>query len=290
MGTRRMRDALEVAAQQLAQAGLDAPFFEARVLLAHVLRAPLNRLDLLASSYISPALWEQLMALVAERTTRRPLSYIIGETEFMGLRLRCDERAFVPRPETELLVEVVVDAMQIMPKELTILDIGTGTGAVGLALAVMLPASRVVLTDVSPGALQLARENAKALQVADRVRFLQGTDLDPVIAAGLAEEIGCLVSNPPYVAPKDVTNLPPEVACYEPKLAWLGNGEAGTGFYERVIPRCRQVLSGLRLVAFEVGVGQARFVRELCRQVWPSFDVSTSRDLSGIERVILARA
>ncbi|MBM3471678.1 MAG: peptide chain release factor N(5)-glutamine methyltransferase [Armatimonadetes bacterium] len=385
-----VRDALNEAVARLQAAGVDSPLTDARILLAHALDVPLTRLDLLLRSPLDTAVRARFSALAAERASRRPLAYVTGYTEFMGLRFRCDERALVPRPETEVLVNAVVGAdPRVRPSSAgpgrthgivlkkgsveegrlscgphvsrrsgfqsrhclsqhnhvsapttaghgrthgillgnhsveekhssytvyvarrsgcqsrhrlcqhnhgsapttAILDLGAGTGAIGLSLAALLPEARVILTDISSDALALARENAEALGLPDRVRFAEGPDLDPVLAAGLTEEITCVVSNPPYVALRDVAALPPEVAAHEPKPAWLGEGEAGTGVYERLIPECARYLPNVRLVALEVGLGQAATVRDLCATAWPTFDTRILKDLSGIDRVVIAQS
>jgi release factor glutamine methyltransferase len=283
---RRVRDLLDAAAGALAQADVGSSRADARVLLAHVLQTPLTRLDLLLNSAADPGVSGRFRALVAERAARKPLAYVTGDTEFMGLRFRCDERALVP--ETETLAEATVGALRATPTPV-ILDLGTGTGALGLSLAVLLPAARVVLTDISPDALALARRNAEALGVADRARLLEGPDLEPVLAAGLAEEITCVAANPPYIAPADVPALPPEVARYEPRIAWAGEGADGLDAYRRWADQCARHLPSLHLVAFEVGLGQAESVAGLCRQAWPGFDVGIVKDLSGIDRVVIAQ-
>jgi len=281
---RRNRDALQAAALALEQAGVESPTTEARIILAHVLGLPLTRLDLRLADSLEAQ--ERYGALVAERATRQPLAYVLGETEFMGLTFRCDARALVPRPETELLVEAVARGASGG----VILDIGTGTGCIGLSLAMLVPEARVVLTDVSAEALELAAENAERLAVRERVELLEGRDLEPVLAAGLAEGITCVVSNPPYIPPADVPNLPPEVAAHESPLAWRGEGEAGLGMYERLIPACAERLPNVRRAAFEVGLGQMAAVLGLCREAWPHFDWQSLKDLSGTARTALGQA
>ncbi len=289
--------ALTAAAQRLEAAGVDSPLTDARLLLAHALGLPLTRLDVRLGSPLDAETVARFQGLVDERAARRPLAYVTGETEFMGLRFRCDERALVPRPDTETLVEAVMALLG--PRAIPplagralpcLLDLGTGTGCLGLSLAVLLPEARVVLTDASPDALALARGNAEALGVLGRVRLLEGPDLEPVLAAGLAEDITGVVSNPPYIAPGDVPSLPPEVADHEPRLAWLGEGPTGTGVYERLILQCAESLPNVRLAAFEIGLGQAPAVLDLCRRAWPTSGVHCLKDLSGIERVVIAQA
>jgi len=279
---------LRDATDRLAGAGIPDALPEARLLLASALRVPLSRLDLHLADPTAPDAAERIGRLVHERATRRPLAYVVGHTEFMGLRFRCDPRALVPRPETEVLVAEVHRRLAQVDEPGLLLDVGTGTGAIGLSLAALVPRLRVVLTDVSPGALALAEGNAASLGVTGRARLLQGRDLDPVAEAGVASEVRCLVSNPPYIPPRDVPGLPPEVALHEPSIAWEGDGEEGTGFYERIVPQCPARLPGLRLVAFEVGLGQAERVGLLCRDAWPDWTVSVTKDLNGIDRVAIA--
>lgn len=282
------REALEEAADTLRRSGVDGPRADARILLASLLEVPLSRLDLSLDRPLPPDIDSAFGAAVRRRANREPLAYITGDTEFMGLRFLCDARALVPRPETEVLTEQVLHRLKEHRRTATLLDLGAGCGAIGLSLAVMLPDLRVVLTDVSEETLALVRENADRLGIAGRVRLLQGADLEPVCRTSLAEEIACLVSNPPYVAPRDVPELPPEVALHEPREAWLGEGEDGTGFYQRVVPECARCLPNLMLAAFEVGIGQAEQVRSVCAAGWPSYRVTVVRDLSGIERVVIA--
>jgi len=140
---------LKEAAARLRAAGIEAPLAEARILLAHVLKVPLTRLDLLVASHVESGVAERYSELVAERATRRPLAYVTGDTEFMGLRFRCDERALVPRPETEVLVEAVLD---LVAGHEVVLDIGTGTGAIGLSVAALPSPVKALLTDLPPDA------------------------------------------------------------------------------------------------------------------------------------------
>jgi release factor glutamine methyltransferase len=282
--------ALKRAVRELGLAGIEDARAEARIVLAHALGVALSQLDLHLRDPLPPEVAQSLATLVRERASRRPLAYVLGETEFMGLRFKCDERALAPRPETEVLVEEVEKRVARDARGHVLLDVGAGAGAIGLSLAVRLPGLRVILTDVSADALALAKQNAELLGIADRVRWLEGPGLTPVVEAALGAEITVLASNPPYIAPRDVPGLPPEVALHEPELAWRGEGEEGLACHQGIVSQGRALLPILRLVAFEVGLGQAPAVAELCRGAWPSFAVSIVRDLSGIDRVVLGEA
>jgi len=288
MTPRTGREALDDAQRALEQAGIDGAQADARILLAFALDVPLNRVDTRLRDPLPPTAAGKLTAMTRERASRRPLAYITGETEFVGFTFRCDERALVPRPETEILIETVLPSLAPPAPPPTVIDVGTGTGCIGLSLAKLVPGSRIILSDISTDALALAEENAAVLGVLDRVEFLSGAYLDPVRDAGLCEEIDCLVSNPPYVPAADAECLMPEVAEHEPRGAWLGEGPDGTDAYARLIEQAASELACLRLVAFEVGIGQAQTVGALCSAAWPGWEVSITEDLSGIERIVTA--
>ena len=269
MTPRTAREALDDAQHALERAGVDGARADARILLSAALAMPLNRIDTCLRDPLPPAADEKLTSMTRERAARRPLAYVTGETEFLGFAFRCDERALVPRPETEILIETVLPSLAPPAPPPTVIDVGTGTGCIGLSLAKLVPGSRIIVSDISTDALALANENATALGVLDRVEFLSGAYLDPARDAGLCEEIDCLVSNPPYIPVADVDSLMPEVAEHEPRGAWLGEGQDGTDAYARLIEQAAVDLTRLRLAAFEVGIGQAQIVGALCSAAWP---------------------
>ena len=217
---------------------------------------------------------DQLVRLngwLVRRESGEPLQYVLGNTDFMGLNFLCDPRALIPRPDTETLAERALRALEGM-KRPRVLDLCCGTGAIGLSIAHFRMDAEVLLTDVSPDALDLARENAARLR-AD-VSFACGDLWDA--ADGTFDLI---VSNPPYLDSADMVDLQREVT-FEPGLALFG-GADGLDFYRRIAARAVDFLTGRGTLLLEVGQGQARAVADML----PG-DVSVYRDLSGIERVV----
>jgi release factor glutamine methyltransferase len=225
---------------------------------------------------------------VRRRLRREPVAYIVGTKGFRRIELAVDRRVLVPRPETELLVEV---ALERRPGR--VLDVGTGSGAIALALADELPEAEIVATDTSPGALAVARANAERLGLAERVRFAPGT-----VPEG--ESFDLVIANLPYVAERDWAGLEPEVTEWEPRAALLA-GEDGLDAYRELLApmpegpaECLrptfsdapEVLAGTSAIAVEIGAGQAVEVAELMRDAGFA-EVEVREDLAGIERVVV---
>ena len=221
-----VRELLGPARDYLEQKGVPSPRLDAEYLLAHVLAVDRLALYLDHDRPLEPAEVDRLRELVRRRGRREPLAYLLGSWSFYGLDLACDSRALVPRPETEVLVERCL-ALLAGVEAPRIVDVGTGTGAIALALASRLPAAAVSAIDVSPGALALAAENAAANDLAERVELLEGDLLAPV--AG--RELDLVASNPPYVAPG--ADVDPEVADYEPAVAVYAE-DGGRAILERL--------------------------------------------------------
>ncbi len=272
--------------RELQAAGVDSAHFDVSNLLAAVLRVELRHIPVLRNDIVPPAAQQLFATYLQQRTQREPLQYIIGDTEFYGLRFKCDVRAMVPRPETETLVAVAIDRITALDGKPVIADIGTGTGIVAICLAQALPEATVYATDSSPQALGLARENIELHRLTDRVILLPpGPDLQPLHAAELHESVEILVSNPPYVESEQINQLQPEIRDFEPRTA-LDGGPDGLHCYRQLLPECLQ-LPRLRLIAVEVGQGQAEAVCSIGRESFPSAQVETIPDLSGIQRVVV---
>ncbi|MDE3230242.1 MAG: peptide chain release factor N(5)-glutamine methyltransferase, partial [Chloroflexota bacterium] len=222
-------------------------------------------------------------ALVARRAAHEPVAYLIGEREFMGLRLRTDRRALIPRPETELLVEAALREVAARlardpQRPPLVADIGTGSGAIAIALAVGEPRlPRIYATDLSPDALALARENAEAHHVAARLTFLLGDLLEP-----LPEPVDLLVANLPYIAPDDAS-VPRSVSDYEPAQALYGAAD-GLGHFRRLLAEAPGKLRADAALYLEFGYDQGAAVAELARAAFPDADVSIHKDYAGWDR------
>jgi release factor glutamine methyltransferase len=265
---------------------VDSPDNDARVLLAHVLDCSLN--DVLLRSRECPAT-EQAAAyqhLLDLRASRMPLQYVTGNTVFCGLTLRTDRRALVPRQETELLAEAVAKHLGTLPlpADAIVVDVGCGSGAIALALAHWLPDARVLATDISPAALELAMGNARLLGLAERVEFALGDCLEPVLRLGLAQRVVAVVNNPPYVKPEEMPLLDPETLA-EPRVAVQSRSEDGLLEY-RQLAREARALPNLRLLGVEVGFGQAEGVRAILGELG---SMETLLDYCDIERHVIVR-
>jgi release factor glutamine methyltransferase len=263
-----IKEALTSATDALRAIGVEDPRLDAEVMLAAA--TGWDRAALIADpgAELPPPAARLFGEMVRRRLRREPVAYIVGRKGFRRLEIAVDRRVLVPRPETELLVEIALER-----EPATLLDVGTGSGAIALAAASALGNCEVTATDTSGDALEAARANAHRLGLEDRVRFLPGT-VPP------EEDFELILANLPYVAEPDWPTLPPEVAGWEPREA-LVSGSDGLDAIRALIPRVE-----VGTLALEVGEGQAEAVRELLRQ--SGFGaLDTRRDLAGIERVVM---
>ena len=271
------------ARKALEAAGVDSPVIDARMLLLGA--TGLNRMTLLTEpDRPLPDGSERVLADFVERRARRePVAHILGRRAFWNLELLSDRRALVPRPETEVIVDVV---LRSAPAEapLRVLDLGTGTGAILLALLAERPAWSGVGVDISPEALALARENAALHALTDRATLLQGNWDGPVEGS-----FDVVVSNPPYIPTGDIAGLMPDVRDHDPHLA-LDGGADGLDPYRHLFSVLPRLLKSGGLFAFEFGIGQGEAMRELARTTKGLVNVNIIRDLSDMERVVVGRA
>lgn len=272
--------AARAIAERLAAAGIDSARLDARLLVAEVLGVAPDRVALAPDTPLSPDQAERLAALAARRQAREPMSHILGRRGFWTLNLKVTADTLDPRGDTETLVEAVLKRLPDRDRPLRVVDFGTGTGAILLALLSELPNATGVAVDKSPAALEVARENAIAHGLAPRIRFLLsdwGRDLD--------ERFDVIVSNPPYIPEQDIDGLEPEVARYEPRLA-LAGGADGLDCYRQLVPQMARLLASGGIAGVEVGKGQAEAVAELYRQ--SGLDVlALEQDLAGVQRCVI---
>jgi release factor glutamine methyltransferase len=271
--------------EHLAAVGVDEAGITAEVLLRHVLDVSRTQLYMVWHRPMDTAAWARYEAALAERARGRPVAYITGHREFMGLDFQIDERVLIPRPETELLVEVALEILG--DRRCPVLaDIGTGSGALAVSLAVLRPDATIIATDLSGGALAVAQANAARHAVSDRIRFLQGDLLEPLRAQRVSADL--IVCNPPYVAPDVAASLPREIRDFEPRLAVVAPG-SGEAVHNRMIGAAPAVLRSGGWLAMEVAAGQAARVVELLKRSGGFGDPQVRRDGLGWERVVAAR-
>lgn len=277
--------ARRLIAQAFRQQDLDTPELDARVLIGHALMLNHNALIAAADRALTHDEAETLMGLAERRRAREPVARITGEKEFWGLLLKLNAATLVPRPETETIVEAAlaaVDAAHARHQPLSIADLGTGTGALLLALLSELPRAHGIGTDLSLSALRLARENAARHRLMARARFAV-CDFGAALAGGF----DLIVSNPPYIRSGDIAGLHPEVSRYEPALALDGGGD-GLECYRAIAHDASRLLKPGGHLVVELGFGQANLVTAMFSAA--GLTCSPPRaDLSGIPRALRAR-
>jgi release factor glutamine methyltransferase len=239
---------------------------------------------LLHSGNLSAADTRRIDARIARRATREPLAYILGERWFYGMRFMVTPDVLIPRPETELLVELALAHVQQCPSENpSILDLCTGSGCVGIAILANHPATTAVLTDLSPDAIAIAWQNAELNRVFERCQLIVGdldSDIDP------AETFDVLTANPPYIDPDDIETLAIEVRDWEPELA-LYAPDAGYALYPRIAALALTRLRPRGLLAVECGHTQAGAIADMFAAAGLT-NIKIHSDLAGIPRVVTA--
>jgi release factor glutamine methyltransferase len=276
----KLRQALEYAGARLRDTGIEDAPLEGEVLLRHVLGLDRARLFSHLDEDMSHRQEEGLERVLERRRQGEPVAYITGHREFYGLDFIVNRNVLIPRPETELLVEKAIDSAREGDVR-KIADIGTGSGAIAVSLAVNLPAVTVYATDISARALAVAGKNCRRHGVSGRVVLLRGDLLEP-----LPGPVDLIIANLPYVRAVDLKAG--SLLSYEPALA-LDGGEDGL---DGISIFCRGASSKLRPgggLMLEVGQGQAENVRELLRKVFPGAVIETGCDLAGIERMVSLR-
>jgi release factor glutamine methyltransferase len=274
--------ALQEGSARLAQAGVENPTVDAERLVQHVLGVTRLDLYLHPDRPLAPSEDARLREALRQRCSRIPLQHLTGETEFWSLPFFVNDAVLIPRPETEALVEAVLARVRDIPRP-RIADIGTGSGCIAVSLAHERPEGLVVATDLSPDALRVARANA----LRNRVRVgLIAADLFEPFAPSF--QLDVIVSNPPYIRREGISTLQPEVRDHEPRLA-LDGGEDGFAIHRRLVACAGRHLRAGGWLALEVGWWQIGAVVKMLRGSEDFEDVTRHKDLTGIERVAVAR-
>ncbi len=280
------KDSLAHVEQTLIEAGVEDARANAEYLAAHVLSLK-SRSDLrsMLGHELSDSQVDAFDHLIARRVNREPLQYILGEWEFFGLPIEVGPEALIPRPETEILVEWALSEAAKMASNISILDIGTGTGCIALAIAKHLPSASVLGIDVSSNAVGLAKKNAELLRISN-VSFLRGDILSNDWLNSIPGKYGLIVSNPPYISQTEFVNLEPELNRYEPRIA-LTDDSDGLTFYKRIAELAPNLLTKDGWLLVEIGFGASEAVERILRS--SGFEIiRIVNDLAGIPRVIIA--
>ncbi len=288
-----IKDIIGKSARWLDAKGVESARLDAELLLAHILG--MSRLDLYVSwdRPVEEAEKNKYRELLKRRAEFEPVAYILGRKEFFSLEFKVTPEVLTPRPETELLVERILEIAEKdgegagegedRSEPLRIADVGTGSGAIAVALAVHLPEARIVATDISSGALEVAMENARTHGVAERIKPLNISLLE-----GLEGPFDWIASNPPYIPESDRDSLPPDVVRHEPHEA-LFSGEDGLEAIRALIPQAADRLRPGGWLVLEIGAGQSEEVLRLLEENGNYEPGEVKRDYRGIERIVSAR-
>ena len=278
----RLREALNSAVQQLTAAGVGSSHRNAELLLRFALSCDRAHLYAHPERELTEGETERYRAAIVERARGVPAQYIIGHQEFWGLDLIVSPAVLIPRPETEHVIETVVELARDVSR-LRIVDVGTGSGCIAIALATELPNATLHAVDVSPDALEVARANAARHQLSDRILFRQGDLLDGLLEQG--EQFDFVVSNPPYVGESEEDQVQLEVRKFEPRMAVFA-GPTGFEVITRLVEQATRALSPNGWLVMEIGQGQEAAVRDMLRD-WQNLGFTP--DLQRIPRVVAAQ-
>lgn len=285
---------IQTAQKQLEEAKSPTPRLDAEVLLAHVLQVERIQLHMYPETVITDEDNAVLEDLITRRAAGEPVAYLTGIQEFMGLTFHVSPAVLIPRPDTELLVQTMLDTLKDMhcqrpDSSLLAADIGTGSGCIAVSLAVLFPQLKVLAVDLSLETLAVANRNCEFHGVKDQVILLQGNALEPVREwlHHRSDKLDALISNPPYISEGEMKELAPSVAAYEPHDA-LAGGPDGLDFYRQITAQAPALLRSGGLLAFEIGYLQGNAVSDLMKTNG-FVQIQVLPDLAGHDRVVLGR-
>ena len=287
----RLRAALEQGLRTLLDHHVPSAALAAELLLMHVLGRDRGYLHSHPEDGLPREVADRYRQVIAERCTGKPTQYITGHQEFWGLDFEVTPDVLIPRPETEHTVEAVLDLVQRrgLQKDapLRIVDVGTGSGCLALALASEFPRAAIFGVDISPPALAVALRNARRLGMFERVEFLESDLLAQLLNEASFGTFDFVVSNPPYVGRQEIDSVQREVREFEPCIAWGGDLDRGDEIYRRLFPQALQALRPGGYVAVEIGYSMREAVASFLGKEWTEVEVRP--DLCGIPRVVSAQ-
>lgn len=278
-----LRQVIQQTHHTLEEACIPDARLEAEVMIMNVMRVPRQDLFAQQESEVGPQQEQALAQIIQRRLKREPLAYILGYKEFYGINLLVNPNVLIPRPETESLVEhaLFMALIGMETRELVIADVGTGTGAIAINLAIHLPAARIYAIDRSDPVLDVASYNIRAHNVADRIRLLKGDLLEP-----LEEPVDLIIANLPYIPTERIPSLQPEIQ-WEPREA-LDGGPDGLDLVRRLLRQAAgDKLKGHGIIIMELDPEQVPPVRELARELFPGAEVTVEKDLAQQDRMLV---
>ncbi len=279
-------EALRLICAELAAGGIACAPTEAQLVLSHGLGIPTLRLYAEPEHRVAPREAKRLRNLVKRRVLHEPLAHILHRCEFCGLELHIDRRVLIPRPETEYLVEKTAECVRQCSSwstQVTIADIGTGCGAIAVNLALAFPQARILATDISVPALQLARLNCRRHGVESRVQLLHGNLLTPLL-----NSVDAIVANLAYVTNRELQTLDPQIVDFEPIVAIAG-GDDGLDILRLLLAQASEKLSPGGCMVLEIGQGQDRALSDTVAACTPQASIEFTADLAGTKRVACVR-
>lgn len=274
-------EVIKLSTEYLQKKGVESPRANAEILLAEILKCKRLELYLSFDKPLAESEVQIYREAVRKRGLRIPLQYIVGYVEFYGLKLTVNENVLIPRPETELLVEKIINDLDKL-SNIKILDIGVGSGNISLSILKNIPNANVVAIDISEKALEVAKQNTELNSVDGNIEFKKFDIMNEDIKK--LDKFDLIVSNPPYVSAMDYETLEPELKIYEPKIALTDNSD-GISFYKHIIGVSSLLLNNPGKIYFEVGISQSKQVQKYFED--KMFDkVSITKDYAGIDRII----
>ena len=278
-------EAIQKSADFLGKKGIESSRLQAELLLAHVLKMPRMKLYLNFDRVLTDLETDALRELVKRRATREPLQHIVGSTSFCGYEIAVNRHVLVPRPETELLAELGWQFLSTINHQLsTALDFGTGSGCIAIALAAKSSNAKITALDISSDALGLAKQNATANKVSERIEFLQS---DGFVALSQTVQFDLIISNPPYIAAAEIETLEPEVRDFDPRGA-LDGGADGLDFYRLLAVQAKLFLKPDGKIMLEFGDGQADAIKTIFEnEKW--IVEAVKEDYSRRARILIAK-
>lgn len=271
-----LRQAREALAPRSEEAGL-----EAEVLLKELLGIDRVQLYLWLEKELYSEEEERFWNLIRRRSAGEPLAYIVGHKEFFGLDFILTPQVFIPRPETELVVEKALELAENFPPNFSLADVGTGCGAIAISLALNFPQAQIYAIDISIPALEVARKNCCRFGLESRVRLLQGNLLEP-----LPQPVHLILANLPYVPERELPRLAEEIQNFEPTYA-LDGGPEGLSFIKELLAGAKTKLLPGGAIILEIASSQTPKVNQLVEENFPQAELEVAKDLSGLERAVI---